>query len=98
MRFAVGSNGLPRWVEMARGKGRGIRADYEAWGWVDGLAWPTVLSVEDPTGAYGMRCHVQNVQFRRSADRSRLAVEVPDGATRVSREQLKRAISRLGKL
>ena len=98
VRCAIGSNGLPRWVEMGRDRGRSIRADYQSWTWIGGLAWPAVLSVRDPRGAYGLRCRVRSVQFRRSADRSRLAVEVPEDASHVTREQLKRAIARLGKL
>ena len=98
VRFAIGSTGLPRWIEMGRGREPGARAEYQSWARVEGVAWPAVLSVADPRGQYGLRCHVTSVQFRRSADRSRLAVEVPDQAAHITREQLKRAIARLGKL
>src|SRR5439155_23634229 len=53
VRCAIGSNGLPRWVEMGRGPGRSIRADYQSWTWVGGLAWHAVMCVRVPRGADG---------------------------------------------
>ena len=85
-------------IEMSRGSGPGVRADYAAWTAFDGVMWPSQFVIEDGRRDYGLRCKVQSVQFRRTADRARLAVSVPDDAQRVTREDLKRAVERLGKL
>ncbi len=98
VRLAVGSNGLPRSVAFDREGHGGARADYLGWSTWDGVLWPSALEVADATGDYGLRCHVQNVTFRRAPDRSRLMVAVPAGAARVTRDDLRRAIARLGKL
>ena len=98
VRMAIGSNGHPHWVEMSRDSRPGVRADYTGWNAFDGVMWPSQFVIEDGRGAYGLRCRVQSVQFRRTAERSRLSVSVPDDAERVTRDDLKRAIERLGKL
>ena len=98
VRLAVGSHGQPHWVEMSRGEANGVRAGYLGWTVFDGVMWPSQFVIEDGRGSYGLRCKVQSVQFRRRPERARLAVSVPDDAQRVSREDLQRAIERLGKL
>ena len=98
VRLAIGSHGHPHWVERSRGSHPAVRADYVAWTVFDGVMWPSQFLIEDGRGNYGLRCKVQSVQFRRSAERGRLSVSVPEDAQRVTREDLQRAIERLGKL
>ncbi len=98
VRIAIGSHGQPHWVERSRGDRPAVRAEYVAWTVFDGVMWPSQFEIQDGRGDYGLRCKVQSVQFRRSVERGRLIVSVPDDAQRVTREDLQRAIERLGKL
>jgi hypothetical protein len=98
LRLALGSHGLPHWIEVVRDGAARVRVEYATWEAFDGTPWPSRMKVRDARGAYGLDCRIQNVQFHRQADRSRFALTVPADARRVTREDLQHAIERMGKL
>jgi len=98
LRLALGTHGLPHWIEVVRDGELRVRVDYKTWHAFDGTPWPSRIRIEDARGAYGLECRIQNLQFHARADRARLAVQIPDDARRVTRADLQNAIERMSKI
>jgi hypothetical protein len=94
--LAVDEAGAPTWARLWRGPRRGVRVHYERWESANGVAWPAQLEVRDLGGAYDLTCRLDRVGFPARADRSRLAVRIPDGAERLGLDRLRGLLERLG--
>jgi hypothetical protein len=96
--LGVGSSGLPAWAEWRAPGGAPIRLDYLGWVDVGGARWPAQLALEDAARRYRLHVRLQQARASRVADRARVAVRIPAGARRLSLEDLREALERLGDL
>jgi hypothetical protein len=94
--LAVDEAGVPAWARLWRGPRRGVVVHYGRWESTDGSAWPTQLEVRDLGGAFELTCRLDRVSFPARADRSRLAVRIPDGAERLGLDRLRGLLERVG--
>lgn len=85
---ALGANGLPREVRLRGATGKSITARYLAWTFIDKVAWPASLEVEDAGGGFHLRARVSRARFEKQLAAARLRVQVPARAERVTVAQL----------
>jgi hypothetical protein len=94
--LAVDEAGRPAWARLWRDGRRGVRVQYARWNSVDGTAWPVLLRLQEPGGAFALTCRVDRVSFAAHPDRSRLAVRIPDDTERIGLDRLRGLLERLG--
>lgn len=98
LRMAVGSHGLPAWVELARGRDAPLRARYRAWETVAGVAWPSWVELGDERGRFRLTWRTRLVRFQPRPDPARLAVRWPARVSRLTLADLRAVFDRLGGL
>jgi hypothetical protein len=95
LRMAVGTSGLPAWVER-RTAADTLRVSYAAWrAWSD-VRWPSRLDVRDLSGAFDVQCRLEGLRFRSDVRRSSFAIAVPAGTEWFDIEALREAFAEGG--
>jgi hypothetical protein len=94
LRLAIGAGGLPRSIELERSPGSTLRARYPEWTFVDGVAWPARVELEDT--AEGLRVTLRMTRVWRDPNPSpgRLVVRIPGDAERLEWPTIRRALER----
>ena len=96
--LAVDPTGTPAWARLWRDERHGVLVEYVRWETVEGVAWPVVLRVREPGGAFELDCRLARVRFPARPDRSRLAVRLPADADRLGLDRLRGLLERVGGL
>jgi hypothetical protein len=91
----VGANGLPQSATLQRPDGRGVTVRYRGWDRSAGVAWPSLIELEDLANTVHVTCKVQSLKFEPAPNRERLTARLPEGATRVTLAEVRRALQRL---
>ncbi|HEY2956216.1 MAG TPA: hypothetical protein VGK89_13340 [Candidatus Eisenbacteria bacterium] len=92
--LGVGPDGLPRWVELHRPRGREVRALYGGWEMVERARWPTRLDVESAGAGLKLTLRLARVQRNLRPGPERLAVRIPPDAKRLEWSALRSALGR----
>jgi hypothetical protein len=93
--MAVGSTGLPRSLEVSRGRGKVVRVDYRAWSSTERTWWPAWIEISDRDQRNQATCRIQRVRFvRPPPGRARLMIRIPADAEPVSWSELRMALER----
>jgi hypothetical protein len=93
--LAIDEAGRPVRARMWRDARRGVAVHYERWEVADGVAWPALLKVRTPGGAFDLTCRLDRVTFPARPDRSRLVVRIPGDAERLGPDQLRGWLERV---
>ncbi len=94
LRLEVGSNGLPRRACIETPGRSRVVANYRAWSAVDGVAWPSLVEVEDGAGKLRLTLRMTRVWRNLRPVPGRLVVRIPDGANRLEWSGVRRALER----
>lgn len=94
--MALDSRGLPVSVELRSGSGRRLLVGYPAWNWVDGVAWPARIEIEEGSGAFRATLRLDRLRFLPEPDPLWMALAIPPAAERLDWEALRGALARLG--
>ncbi|HYM81053.1 MAG TPA: hypothetical protein VEY91_06545 [Candidatus Limnocylindria bacterium] len=94
--MTIGSNGLPVTASLRRPDGKGVEIHYRNWDRSSGIAWPSLVELEDRAQTVRVTCKVQSLKFAAAPDRGRLTARLPEGTTRVTLSEVRAALRRLG--
>jgi hypothetical protein len=93
IRVTLDSGGLPAEVEIARAARGAVIIRYVEWG-TGHPSWPVQIEVGDGADGAHLKCRLERVRVRTPADSARLAVAIPDRATRIAWSDAVRAFSK----
>jgi hypothetical protein len=93
IRVTLDAGGLPAEVEIERAFRGTVIIRYVEWG-AGHPSWPVQIEVGDGADGAHLKCRLERVRVRAAADSARLAVAIPNGATRLAWSDAVRAFSK----
>ncbi len=95
LRMAVGTSGLPAWVELSTADDT-LQVNYAAWRAWAGVWCPARLEVRERSGTFDVRFRLDGIRFRDGIGRTQFTVPIPEGTERFDAEDLREAFAEGG--